>query len=72
MSQKNSGKIVVWGDGSEKRDLIYIDDLVDFVSLALDKQTTGFEIFKKVAQNMFIQRIGYRSTGRLMNMFLSS
>ena len=33
------------GGWSEKRDLIYIDDLVDFVSPALDKQTTGFEIF---------------------------
>ena len=39
---KEFRKIVVWGIYL-KRDLIYIDDLVDFVSLALDKQTTGFD-----------------------------
>lgn len=38
------GKIVVWGDGSEERDLLYIDDLVDFVNAALSKQTTPFEL----------------------------
>lgn len=27
--------ILVWGDGGEKRDLIYIDDLVEFVEVAL-------------------------------------
>jgi len=39
-----SGKIVVWGDGSEERDLLYVFDLVDFVELALKKQKDQFEL----------------------------
>lgn len=38
-------KISVWGDGKEKRDLLYISDLVDFVDLVLKNQETKFEIF---------------------------
>jgi GDP-L-fucose synthase len=38
------GKITVWGDGSETRDVLYISDLVDFVELAIDKQTGKFEL----------------------------
>jgi GDP-L-fucose synthase len=38
-------KIVVWGAGEEARDLLYIDDLVDFVNLALKHQENNFEIF---------------------------
>lgn len=37
-------KIVVWGDGSEKRDLLYVSDLVDFVEIILKKQKEGFEL----------------------------
>ena len=37
--------IVVWGKGREERDLLYIDDLVDFVNKAYEKQKTNFEIF---------------------------
>lgn len=37
-------KIMVWGEGKEERDLLYIDDLVQFVELSLDKQTTPFEL----------------------------
>ncbi|MBF0333396.1 MAG: NAD(P)-dependent oxidoreductase [Alphaproteobacteria bacterium] len=32
------GRIVVWGAGEESRDLLHVDDLVDFVELALDRQ----------------------------------
>jgi GDP-L-fucose synthase len=39
------GKINVWGTGEEKRDLLYVSDLVDFVDLALNKQTTPYELF---------------------------
>jgi GDP-L-fucose synthase len=39
------GKINVWGTGKEKRDLLYVSDLVDFVDLALNKQTTPYELF---------------------------
>ena len=38
------GKITVWGDGSETRDLLYISDLVEFVELAISKQTSKFEL----------------------------
>lgn len=36
--------IVVWGDGSEIRDLLYISDLVDFVEDILRKQKESFEL----------------------------
>jgi len=38
-------KIIVWGDGEEKRDLLYVSDLVDFVNLILKKQKSKFEIY---------------------------
>lgn len=38
------GKINVWGDGSEKRDLLYISDLVDFVETVIKKQKERFEL----------------------------
>lgn len=44
MTAKDS-KIVVWGAGDEKRDLLYISDLVDFVEIALDKQESEFELY---------------------------
>ena len=37
--------IEVWGKGSELRDLLYVDDLVDLVELVIDKQTSKFELF---------------------------
>lgn len=37
-------KIVVWGDGSEARDLLYVSDLVDFVEMALKDQKNPFEL----------------------------
>ena len=42
MSAKD--KISVWGDGSEKRDLLYVSDLVDFVEIILKSQKTAFEL----------------------------
>lgn len=38
------GKVVVWGEGKEARDLVYVADLVDFVEAALDRQKTPFEL----------------------------
>jgi len=43
MTAKN-GKIVVWGEGTEERDLLHVDDLVRFVDLAIQKQTTSYEL----------------------------
>ena len=38
------GKITVWGDGSEERDLLFVDDLIDFIIIALKDQKTEFEL----------------------------
>ena len=38
-------KIVVWGSGEEKRDFLHVDDLVDFVELALLNQKSNYELF---------------------------
>jgi len=40
-----SKKITVWGNGKEKRDLIYIDDLVNFVKLSIQNQKSNFRIY---------------------------
>lgn len=39
-----TGVVTVWGTGEEARDLIHVDDLVRFVALALDRQTTPYEL----------------------------
>lgn len=38
------GKVVVWGEGTEARDMLYVSDLVDLVEAALERQTTPFEL----------------------------
>jgi len=35
----------VWGDGSEERDLLYVDDLVNFIELAINKQEKSYELY---------------------------
>ena len=39
------GVINVWGTGEEKRDLLYIDDFIDFVDCALQNQEEQYELF---------------------------
>jgi GDP-L-fucose synthase len=39
-----TGSISVWGTGEEARDLLYVDDLVRFVELALDRQESAYEM----------------------------
>ena len=34
-------KVIIWGDGKEKRDLLYVDDFVDFVELAVQNKLDG-------------------------------
>jgi len=43
MTSRN-GKVTVWGDGSEARDLLYVSDLVDLVELLLSSQKERFEL----------------------------
>lgn len=38
-------KVKIWGRGEEKRDLIYIDDLIRLVSLAVNNQKEPFRLF---------------------------
>lgn len=38
------GNISVWGRGTEERDLLYVDDLVRFVQMSLNKQKAPFEL----------------------------
>ena len=38
-------EIVIWGDGQEKRDLLFIDDLVNFVKSCMKKQKKNFRIY---------------------------
>ncbi len=38
-------EVTIWGDGKEKRDLIYISDLVDFVNIAIKKQKKKFGLY---------------------------
>ena len=37
-------KIVVWGTGEEERDLLYVDDLVEFTLLAIRNQKEKYEL----------------------------
>ncbi len=37
--------INVWGDGKEKRDLLYIDDLINFVEKCIKNQKNNFKIY---------------------------
>ncbi len=38
------GKVVVWGEGTEERDLLYVDDLVQLVDATLERQKAPFEL----------------------------
>ena len=40
----NSNELDVWGDGSEKRDLLYVSDLVSLVETIIEKQKDSFEL----------------------------
>jgi GDP-L-fucose synthase len=35
----------VWGDGTPKRDVLYIKDLINFIDLCLSKQVNKYELF---------------------------
>ncbi len=42
---ETSDTITIWGTGEESRDLLYVDDLVDFVRRAVERQSSTFEIY---------------------------
>lgn len=37
--------IEVWGDGEEARDLLYVDDLVEFVERTIDRQAENYALY---------------------------
>ena len=41
----SNNKVIIWGDGKEERDLIYINDLVNFVDLAIKNQKNKYELY---------------------------
>ena len=45
MTTQEGGSIVIWGQGQERRDLLYVSDLVDFVVEVIKKQKQKFELF---------------------------
>lgn len=43
--ESNEGEaITVWGDGLTERDLLYVDDVVDFIEIAMEKQDEPYEL----------------------------
>lgn len=42
---KSNGTITVWGTGEESRDLLYIDDLLNFIDLSINNQKSNYELF---------------------------
>ena len=45
MEAKSGDEIVVWGDGSTERDLLYVSDVVDFIQKAIEGQSTAYELY---------------------------
>ena len=41
-AQKN---LTVWGSGKESRDFLYIEDLIEFINLAITHQKNNFDVF---------------------------
>ncbi len=37
--------VQIWGTGEEKRDLLHVDDLVDFIELAMTNQSSMYELY---------------------------
>jgi GDP-L-fucose synthase len=40
-----TGDISVWGTGEESRDLLYVDDLINFIELSITRQSSNYELF---------------------------
>jgi nucleoside-diphosphate-sugar epimerase len=63
-------KISVWGAGDEERDLLYIDDLVNFVKLAIEKQPEKYRLYncgygKAIAIKELVKKIVLHSGKKL-------
>jgi GDP-L-fucose synthase len=45
LSAPEGGNIVIWGTGEEGRDLVYVDDLADFIEAAVEHQQEAYGLF---------------------------
>jgi len=66
MKANEGDEIVVWGDGATERDLLYIDDVVDFIHLAIKNQERQYDLFnvgmgKSFSVNEIVEKIIYHS-----------
>jgi GDP-L-fucose synthase len=48
----NMNPIPVWGDGTELRDLLYIDDFIEALQLVIEKQET-YDVFNVGCNNVY-------------------
>ena len=67
----NKGRITVWGTGEEARDLLYVDDLVDFIEAAMARQEAPFALYncgsgQAVAIKDLVRQI-VQASGRNLN-----
>lgn len=63
-------KITVWGTGDEERDLLYVDDLVNFVDLAIQNQPEKYRLYncgygKAIAIKELVKKIVAHSGKKL-------
>ena len=45
LSAEDGGEVIIWGNGKEERDLLYVSDLSDFIKLVICKQDSRFELY---------------------------
>ncbi len=45
LQAQQNDKIIIWGDGKERKDLLYVSDLLDFIGMVIDGQDYDFDIF---------------------------
>ena len=65
MRTKEGDSIKVWGTGEEKRDLLYVSDLVKLIESVIDKQDSLFELFN-------VGSSSYISVGELVERIIKS
>lgn len=67
----SKNKLVIWGKGTERRDLLYIDDLINFVERVIRYQKSNFRIYncgygKHFSINEIVNKINYLSKRNLV------
>ena len=70
LNASDGDEIIVWGDGTTERDLLYVDDVVDFIHLAIKSQDKMYDLFnvgmgKSFAVNEIVHKIIEYSGKRL-------